>query len=659
MRRLLIPAAIVSFLFGGTAGAQTVEQRAQSASDQVIQSMGSSDTLNSNGMKPLASGTPMTTVDGSQQFGAKVSCQASQQFMRVSVLPDASSDIQTIAVDLDPKFTGAFTNSVLLQGPFAAVCNNGVVKCDANSFSNCHYEQWRPDPAAGNATLTEVAPDQLGACYCFNNSCGNNLLWLNSGKVLNDLGAGIAIALNPLYPRLSVSRADQPDNLTLIYYGQNAACGADSTPEQYFSHANDLPAAGAQAANQPGTVAAFMAATPEAAGANVDTIQCAVTRSVALDEVTRDGIISLLSTTNGAWQPAWQTTLRPGCDPATCIDFLVGNNTYHAYNPGNRCVLYPETAELSVARPDRIRSATLWKTQFDDYGQVWVGNSLAFTSAPAWTTPGPFPAPSCETGMDHISLLNTNVTSLFTRATGTLPIAINTATQGQGDGGAYFEVVVNPGCELGPETISDGCAAAAANQRCGVWEEYVDGVQTVRDGLTTGLGPLPSSKTLQGQTCSLSTGNRNWWSTTRTYRCTTDNSGYDFSAVMQRRSTVLNSFDQTTGNYTDRIVNSDGTISNPDGTVTLPPAEVVGCQQTCKTRTAAVGSAVTPSGPQSTLNNTGVAWIFNYKNCQQGVCPLDAGEQLVSACDCTSNFAEAAAMMLTIRQIKQDQTCDQ
>src|SRR6266404_2093327 len=122
--------------------AQTsADQRAQSAADQVLKSYGTGEQLNANGMQPLSSDKPMQTVDGAQQFGAKTACQASAQFMRVTILPNATSDIQTITVDLDPTFTGAVTNSSAFTGPFAAVCNNGVVQCDADSFNNCHYKQ--------------------------------------------------------------------------------------------------------------------------------------------------------------------------------------------------------------------------------------------------------------------------------------------------------------------------------------------------------------------------------------------------------------------------------------------------------------------------------------------------------------------------------------
>ena len=658
-----IACAVLCGAFGGlsVSWAQTgMDQRGQAAADQVLQSVGTGDKLNANGMQPLATDKPMQTVDGTQQFNAKTSCRASKQFMRITILPDSSSDISTVTVDVDPTFTGAVTNSAVLTGPFAAVCNNGLVQCDANSFSNCHYKQWQANAAAQSIGLADVGPEQLGACYCFNNSCGNNLLWVNSAKVLNDLGSGIALELNKLWPRLSVGRSDQLDAVTLVYYGQNASCGADASPEQYYSHAQDLASAGAAAVMQPGTVANFMASTPAATGTSVGSLQCSINRNVALDEVTRDGIVSLLSMTRGQWLPSWQASVRPGCDPSNCIDFVVGDNSLHVYDSGSQsvCRVWTDSMLLNIARPDRVTSATLWKAQFDDYGQAWVGKTLAFTSAPQWTAAGGFPSSSCETSQDHFFGLNIDVTPEFTRSSGTLQVTSDTAVGGQGDGASYYEVRVNPGCQLGAETIANGCTAAENNKNCEVWEEWVDGVQTVRDGLTTGLGPLPSAKTLTGTTCSMSTGARNWWTTTRTYKCTSSTSPYDFSDVVQRRQTVTGSLDPSTGTYTDRVVNADGTVANPNGAVTLPPARPVSCQRTCKTRVPRPGDAVGLTGPQSTLNATGVAWTFNYKNCSSdGVCPLDPGEEVVSACDCQSNFAQAAAMMQTIRMVKEDQAC--
>ena len=641
----------------------TTDQRAQTAAEQVLKSYGTGEQLNANGMQPLSSDKPMQTVDASQQLAAKSACQASAQFMRVTILPNATSDIQTITVDLDPTFSGAVTNSSAFTGPFAAVCTNGVVQCDANSFNNCHYKQWQAQAGVGNVGLGEVSPEQLGACYCFNNSCGNNLLWVNSGKVLNDLGSGIALELNKLYPRLSVGRSDQLDAVTLVYYGQNAACGTDSSPEQYYSHAQDLAAAGVAAQNQPGTVASFIASTPAAAATSVQSVQCAINRSVGLDEVSRDGILSLLSMTRGQWlaSAASMPPGTPACDPSNCINFIVGDPVSRTYI-GNKsvCSVFGDSALLSVARPDRIVSAKLLETAFDDYGQVWVGDSLAFTSNPTWTSTGAFPSNYCELGRNTFTYPGSDLTGLFTSAATTLKIQERSAVFDTGDGAAYLQVRVNPGCQLGAETLTDGCTAEENNAKCGVWEEWVDGVQTVKDGLTTGLAPLPSAHTLSGNTCSLSTGNRNWWTTTRTYQCATGSSTYDFSDALKRRETVTTSLDATSGNYTDRVTNPDGTITSPNGTVTLPPPQATSCQQTCKTRTARPGDAVGLSGPQSALNATGVGWTFHYKNCTAAsVCPVDPGEEVVSACDCQSNFAQAAAMMQTIRMVKEDQTCSQ
>jgi hypothetical protein len=651
---------VLLFLSGGVGAQQTgtVDSQAQTAAGQVLQSFGTGATLNANGMQPLSTGTPMQSVDGSQQFSAKVACQASAQFLRITMLPNASSDIQTLTLDMDPNFTGQVTSSEAFTGPFAGVCTNGIIRCDADSFNNCHYLQWQANTSSATVGVTEVSPEQLGACYCFDASCGNNLLWVNTAKVLSDIGSGVGLALTQLYPRLTIGRSQQLDAVTLVYYGQNASCGSDATPEQYFSHPQDLAQAGASASQQPGSVANFMGSLPAATTTSVGSMQCSITRNVALDEATRDGIISLASLSKGAWDTA--AGANPACSSTDCVDFNVGDNGFHEYTSDAACELFRESALLNVARPDRIVSATLLRAQYDDHGQVWAGSALEFTSDWNWTVNGPFPTPpaSCETSMDHSYTLGTDLTPVFTGAINqSVQLGVNTAVGGEGDGAAFFEVRVHPGCALGAETVTDGCTAEENNGQCGVWEEWVDGVQTVKDGLTTGLAPLPSSKTLQGTTCSIATGNRNWWVTTRTYQCTSSTSPYDFSAMMARQQSVSSSMDITTGNYTDRIVNSDGSVSNPTGNVTLPPAQPAACIQTCKTRIAQAGSEVGLSGPQSELNTTGVAWTFNYKNCTAGVCPLNPGEQVVSACDCQSNFAEAAAMMATIRQVQQDQTC--
>jgi hypothetical protein len=130
----------------------------------------------------------------------------------------------------------------------------------------------------------------------------------------------------------------------------------------------------------------------------------------------------------------------------------------------------------------------------------------------------PQPVPrflGCERGEQRDITLNVNLLPAV-QSLGAHTLRLRTAVGGEGDAALYFEARVNESCELGAEEIVDGCAAAAGSSRCRLKNEWVDGVQTVAEYLTTGLGPLASSRTVgASSSCSINTGNRAWWRTER------------------------------------------------------------------------------------------------------------------------------------------------
>src|SRR5690606_23342733 len=195
-----------------------------------------------HGIEPFSAERPMRTVDG-QVFDAALSCRASEQFLRVTMLP-TGSDIGRFVVDLDTNLDGSIDQHLNFTGPFAGVCSNGVIGCAAGTWDNCHYYQW--DTSTGTLVLNEVSAQQLGACYCFNASCGNNLLAVNSRKVVSDLGVSILTAAQQILPRVA-STGTIADDLSIQFMGQQGSCGTDASPEQYFRRPQELAGAGVAA----------------------------------------------------------------------------------------------------------------------------------------------------------------------------------------------------------------------------------------------------------------------------------------------------------------------------------------------------------------------------------------------------------------------------
>ncbi len=204
----------------------------------------------------------------------------------------------------------------------------------------------------------------------------------------------------------------------------------------------------------------------------------------------------------------------------------------------------------------------------------------------------------------------------------------------------------------------DGCAATAANSRCRLRNEWVDSVQTVANYMTTGLGPLPSSRTV-GVSCSLNTGNRSWWRTEREYDCDTGQGRLDLSADAERYQSIHESIDLASGSFVDRVRTGDGGYQLHPGSIPLLTERGSdACTPTCRTRRPRPGANVSTAGPTTAQNVTGVAYDFSFRDCEGATCPVEPGEEIVGACDCHNNFSQAVAMMQTIRMVAEDTSCE-
>jgi hypothetical protein len=160
--------------------------------------------------------------------------------------------------------------------------------------------------------------------------------------------------------------------------------------------------------------------------------------------------------------------------------------------------------------------------------------------------------------------------------------------------------------------------------------------------------------------CRLDTGNRAWWRTEREYDCLTETPPFDLAASAERYESIHQSIDLASGAFTDRQRTSDGSYQTISTSVpVLPERGSSACTPTCRTRKVRPGANVSTAGPTTALNVTGVAYDFSFKDCESGNrCPVEAGEEVVAACDCHNNFAQAVAMMQTIRMVAEDASCE-
>lgn len=616
-------------------GAADERDRAKSASDAVYDRYGTTEKLNSEALEPMATERSMSTTDGSE-FQTQVSCKASQAFMRLNMVPGSQGDLDRIFVEQDADLDGSIESSTILDGPYAAVCTNGIVQCDPGSYRNCDYFRWTTQN--GVITTEEVAPYEVNACYCFNEHCGDNLFFVNRKRIAEDIGTGMARAFNREYPRLVLGRSQSSGETGLIYYGHQGNCSTDSQPEQYFGDMNALRAAGEDEAQKTDTIYHDLITSPAAQDRSLSELSCNKRRVFNLSHATKYEVITVESRNRGQ-------TIDCG---EGCVEFITGvaGNNYWSGD----CGVKTNQANLRINDPSRITSAIVEYVVYDDFSRVWVGGEKIFDK---WG------------GCDHNNSagtrrINRDVTHLFTNANqgDVIDLVQVVRFRGRGEGWFNLRVEVDESCKIDSEHIDDTCSVIDNRDDCELFQEDIDDVRTVDNYRDTGLQPVPSPREVTG-TCSAGYVVRPWWETQRTYRCETKEDPYDMTAAEERYRTIHESYDVDTGDFLDRRKTENGSyVTAPESLFQPDPTPEQPCVQLCQTRKRKPGSNVTETGTQSDNNASGTPWDYTYRECRtENVCPIEDGEELVLSCHCPDRFGQAASMMQSIRMMQQDFIC--
>lgn len=173
---------------------------------------------------------------------------------------------------------------------------------------------------------------------------------------------------------------------------------------------------------------------------------------------------------------------------------------------------------------------------------------------------------------------------------------------------------------------------------------------------------LPCSGSVAGSSMCVQTSTYNvcdWWHKERTYLCETANA-YDFSAAQKRLKVVTSTAKDNTSSfyYSDYRDDGSGTWITEGITSLLPERDAFGdCDIVCKVKTTGTDTQVSDTGTTAKYRQDTQCGTFYYRTCNNGTCPLNAGEDIVKDCQCINEFAEAAAIMQTIRQAGRDMIC--
>lgn len=635
--RLLLASALVALAV--PASAQTVEERARAAAEAARARSGDSDAILQNYVTPGLSGEQVSTVDGSQSFAPQLACQKTATLIEILAQPVASGDIGMLRIARDKDLDGSFDSVTTLPVPVSGICANGVISCEPGSWNKCDNFRWDVD-GGGELTLIPVDMPELAGCYCVNNSCGANLVWANMASVLKDLGGGVVGTLTTADPRIGVAQATV-DGPVIRYTGaQTTACASDPTVGQTAYRADPAAIQGdAFAASEASSLFQALAASPAGFGKGEQIRACTIEREITLKEVKAADIIDRISGGYATYSYA----------PGT-VSFLMGSPNDDSLQ-GGKCRLFDFFMTLDVKDPDRLTSVRLSHYFMDDWIQIRVDGNLILSDPSSWTGSG-FPPGNCERNRTWHGYPNFDLKPLLTK--GQHVIQVRVAVGVGGEVYARIDAEVDISCEHN-EQIVDLCAGYAGDPQCRLDGEDVDGVETFRNGVGTGLKPLPQTRLFGTESCTLQL-TRDFFLKQRSYKCLTDTAPLP-PPDLSRGAWIIDHSTETL--LADRVKAQDGSYETSTRPFGLPDrGSVAACEPICKTRAPRVNADAAPDGVVGSRQNDPSGWDTFYHACSaDNVCPVGEGEQLVTGCGCLDDFPEAVVMMQTVRLSGADLVC--
>ena len=625
---VLLPAALQ---------AQSVEERARTAANASRAKTGTSDVLLDTYVTPAMSGEAVTTIDGSKSFTPAIACQKSAKLLEVLIQPAATGDIGLVRISRDTDMDGTFDSSSNLLVPVSGICGNGLLSCDPGTWSHCRAFRWEVD-AAKDLKLTEVQMPELAGCYCVNASCGSNLVFGNLATVLKDLGGGMVGALTTAFPAIGVAEA-RINGPVIDYVGAltTSCTGGDTTEETAY---RDNPMAiGGDAFALSSTNSVFQALQGSAAGFGKAelTRSCSISRDITIRSSDFDNILGI----SGAVQSV------TSCG-TNCRRYRIGGDGACGANPP----FY--TATFDVHEPDRLISARIVEMGAEDWVQGRVNGVIVGSAGKRpWLTDG-LPSGDCRiSGSAWYNRTTIDITPQL--KAGTTSVAARVRAGGGGRWGYIdVEVEAQTGCEVS-ERLIDLCAANAADGNCRLYNESADGVDTVVNGVGTGLRPLPQTRLFGTGACTFQFA-RDFFTRERQYRCIVDSAALP-EPDLSRGAHIIDPSTETL--LADRQTASDGTVTTSTRPFSLPDrGSVPTCEAICKTRAPRANTDAAPAGVVGARQNDPAGYDTFYHVCDSAnACPAGPGEEIVSACGCLDDFPEAVVMMQTVRLAGADMVC--
>lgn len=604
---------------------------------------------------PINTSTSGTTVDGSKTFSGQISCggAGAKSFLDLSFSTIAGGDI-SINAQVDRDLNGAKEYSYSTTYPASGICSNGIVSCDAGTWNNCKYYKWGYN---NTITLSAVTRQDMGGCYCINNSCGG-LAAKSPDSILQSAGNGLTALMMQYSKNFMITKTNVTSTVA-SYWGQNAGncVAADGTtatlpsvdPTTTYSLAGVEEAKISQSANPNSAYSVFTA------GAN------SVDLGVTSNTCTIKNVMNINTTVDNKYvlhRPASPAPAGWGSNILSWYNVTVGTFTdkFFIKTAGNYTI-QSMIDNRGWVKLDGTQILTLgnWPTLYSKTMYLTAGEHTITTYGQ--NDDGPY-------GTSAAIYDSSNV-KIWDIRNGQDPIYSNNLSAGVQNSCQEY---IDKGCKIKEEQVCDkddsGCVTTMKN--------YVNtGIVSPEYCYTASSGSVAylicaDSSTLNytgsdGSTQSFST-SPGGFTTKRTYECTVKNDT-DFEDIKKSRLSInaTESADNKGFSYSGSLKNEDGSWSGAgdSGTINFDaPPQVQYCQvKFSDTTKEVVYSDGTNKATATTSTATVTSEIRECTGDTYNVCPLKAGESIKQSCGSINDMAEVVGTMEAANQAAKDMIC--
>ena len=587
----------------------------------------------------------LKNLNGTEEGNARLICRGKQEALKIQVGTSGTGDLSYVKILVNTNLEGGFDYVYTLDGPISAVCNEGVVKCNPGTFSNCQWFKWVVDENTRTITAVSVPYDELANCWCFNSGCTSASYSSISDQILNLLGSSVVAAYLRSVPRLAFSGSRMLDSYTIVY---------DVQDERDCSFDN------------PGDLLVYGATTPETLYDNPE-------------QLIAEGQNEILNQGSDPQSPFYLIQNSPAfssVESSTCTKERDVSVITSAPSPVTiATVSYPNTATKTLDA-SLFTKFVFSANYVDERGYLCVNGYLIVYTDPASNyvyTEGSVPCSTNPDTSDEADYTppSVDVTNRIT-STGTVSIEVGVRNfHGPGNGSVsfmgyrcmsgYTALPSENTCYKINENLLDSCSGYETRDECTVRTEKVydangNFVVTVQGGVPTG-NTIPSScKTflVGSQTIEIC---RDWWKIEREYVC--EDQGQT-NIDLTRVKKVDETLDDTGSTLTFQDVTyENGSWSSPTTHSFSHSLQDYDprCLLACKV--AGYKPPAQTTGVTATSDyryDPGTQYI-NYRMCKDNLCPVKPGETILEDCTCLNTFFEGVAKIEAARQAGIDMIC--